>query len=126
MVPALGLPTRRCAIVSGAVHQVIHQWLVPCFHDATNTLAASVTCDWRKKDRFEVYSFVSEAVVTPIESVIHLVARGLTRAITWRKLAIYPRHRWLGVRGRYIAACVVGGVPWPVVVSVCEVLQLGR
>ena len=71
-------------------------------------------------------SLFSEAVIPPRQIVIHLVARGLTRVIKRHNLATHPRHRWLGVRGRSIAACVVGCVTWPVDASVCEVLQLDR
>ena len=76
------LATSPCAIVSGAVHQGTHQ--------------ALPAGDWRTKDRVEVYFPLSGTVVRLRRSVVHLVARGLTRAITWHKLAIYPRHRWLG------------------------------
>ena len=52
--------------------------------------------DWRKRDCVEVYLPVNTDPLPEKRVVAADMARGLTRGLAWYRLAIYPRHRWLG------------------------------
>jgi len=52
--------------------------------------------DWRKRNVVEVYVSPEVKNLPDKELLINNFAHSLAQGLAWHKLAVYPRHRWLG------------------------------